>query len=572
MSIFGKRAASLGTAALLVGATLGAQQVSGATLKAADRTSAHASGSVSITDWQFPDGCGPGAASVANSEVCGAMAGGLFSIDNHLNYFPVLATRIPTTSNGGAKVVGGNLVVTYTLKPNLKWSDGSPLTAQDFIFGTKVELSIGNSLGIDQITNMKAVNSTTLQVTYKGKYAPYYTVGAPIDLPQAYFQKKYGSSDIATIGQKFLLDLYNSPSDLFDGAYKIKSWTNGQSVVLERNPYWNALPGPSGHDPVAEIKFVNISDTEPGLATALQSPNVGVDKAEDFQANDLPVLEKSKFHITNQPALFVEHMELNQAGPLKDQRLREALQYAIDKKALYHALFPQVANPTPFLLTSVLPNSSPWINKSLKVSQYNPAKAKQLLQAAGYSTDYNGSGKHLELTFATTTAGVRQLDFQVLSRYWAAVGIHVSPKFVSGSVSANGGMFSPYNLNGVLAQRRFDIALFAFSEPPDPQSEETSFLPNFIPTPAVHSASQQNYTGITDKDQANLLIRARTALDSGLRHALFNQWQKLVVSRVYFIMLYARSNITADNGKIGNFSPNPSSAGNSWNAYQWYAK
>lgn len=570
MSIFGKRAASLGTAALLVGATLGAQQVSGAALPSTHR--AAPSGSVSITDWQFPDGCGPGAASVANTEVCGATAGGLFGLDNNIHYFPVLATRIPTPSNGGAKIVGGNLVVTYTLKPNLKWSDGSSLTAQDFIFGTNVELSIGNSLGIDQIKSMKAVNSTTLQVTYKGKYAPYYSEGAPIDLPQAYFQKKYGSTDIATIGKKFLNDLYNSPSDVFDGAFKIKSWTNGQSVVLEPNPYWNALPGPSGHAPLAEIKFVNISGTEPGLATALQSANAGVDKAEDFQANDLPVLQKSKYHITNQPALTFEHLELNQAGPLKDQRLREALQYAINKPALYHALFPQVADPTPFMMKSVLPNASPWLNKSLSVSQYNPAKAKQLLQAAGYSTDYNGSGKHLELTFATTTAGVRQLDFQVLSRDWANVGIHVSAKFVSGDPSANGGLFSPYNLNGVLSQRRFDIALFAFSEPPDPQSSETSFLPNFIPTPAVHSASQQNYCGITAKDQANLLIRARTALDTAQRHALINQWQKLVSSRVYWIMLYERSNITADNGHIGNYKPNPTSAGNSWNAYQWYAK
>lgn len=71
---------------------------------------------------------------------------------------------------------------------------------------------------------------------------------------------------------------------------------------------------------------------------------------------------------------------------------------------------------------------------------------------------------------------------------------------------------------------------------------------------------------------ATLLVQGRTALDSGQRHAVFNRFQQLAADRVYFIMLYARTNITADNGRIGNYKPNPSSVGNSWNAYEWYVK
>jgi peptide/nickel transport system substrate-binding protein len=148
----------------------------------------------------------------------------------------------------------------------------------------------------------------------------------------------------------------------------------------------------------------------------------------------------------------------------------------------------------------------------------------------------------------------------------------VTPNFASGSPAANGGLFSPYNLNGVLLQRRYDIALFAFSEPPDPQSTEDQFNPSHIPTAAEHAGADQNYNGITDKDQFNLLVKARSAVDVSQRKSLFNQWQKLENQRVYWIMLYARTNITADDGKIGNYIPNPSSAGNSWNSYQWYSK
>ncbi len=566
--MIGKNALRLTTAALFAGASLGAGTVAHG---AAPQSRSAASGIVTITDWQFPDGCGPGAASVANTEICGAMNTLLFTTNDRLNYTPYLASEIPTVKNGGAKVVGGNLVVTYKLRTN-KWSDGTPETASDFVFGTNLNLAIGNSIGIDQISKLEAVNAQTLRATYKGTYAPYYTIGQPVSLPQHYFEKKYGSADLKAIAPKYLNDSYNSPNDVFDGPYKIGSYTNGQSVVLVPNPGFSAFPATSGHPLPAQIKFVAITDNEAGLATALQSANAGVDKAEDFQVTDLPVLQASKYKITAQPALFVEHLELNQGGALKDPKLRQALQYAVDKRTLYKSLFPQVSDPTPFLLRTVLPNSSPFANKSIGVSEFNPAKAKALLKAAGYATDYNGPGKHLNLRFATTTTSVRQKDFQILSRFWANVGIHVSPSFVSGSPSANGGLFSPYNLNGVLTQRRFDIALFAFSEPADPQSSETSFLPNFIPTTTVHSASQQNYTGIADKDVATLLVQGRTALDSGQRHAVFNRFQQLAADRVYFIMLYARTNITADNGRIGNYKPNPSSVGNSWNAYEWYVK
>jgi peptide/nickel transport system substrate-binding protein len=572
--MLGKKTLRLITAALLVGVALGAQHVSGATARHTGAAPVHAnSGVVAITDWQFPDGCGPGAASVANQEVCAATWDSLFGLDNHLNYFPDLATNIPTFANGGAKTVGGNLVVTYVLKPNLRWSDGAPQTTRDLVFGTNLNLAIGNSFGIDQIKSMQVLDSRRLRVTYKGQYAPYYEFGAPIPLPQAYMQKKYGTSNIRAMASKFTNDVYNSPRDVFNGPFKIGSWTTGQSIVLVPNPYYNALPPASGHPRLAQIKFVNIASEEAALVAALGSPHAGVDKAEDFQVNDLPALNHTRYHISVTPELTVEHLELNQAGPLKDVRLRQALQYAIDKIALYKALFPNDAgDASKFVLRSILPNNSAWRDPSIGISPYNPAKARALMRAAGYSDQYSGSGRHLVLHFYTTRALIRQKDFQILSRYWAAVGVHVLPTFTSGDPSANGGMFSPYNLNGVLAHRNYDIALFAFTEYPDAAGEETSFDPSLIPTaaPNHHSAADQNYNGITDADQWSLLVAARHTFDSGKRHALYNQWQRLVNQRVYMIMLYARQDITADDGKIGNFKPNGSAVGNDWNAFEWY--
>ncbi len=573
-----KKSLRLGTALLLAGATLGGvQHASGATSGQHGRVAS--SGTVTITDWQFPDGCGPGAASVANTEICGAMQDSMVTLAPNLTYFPDLASEIPSTRNGAVKVVGGNLVVDWTFKPNQKFSDGSPEGASDFVFSVNESIALGNTFGLDQIQSMKILNPTTVEVTYKGVYAPFVAYGNPTPIyPQAYFEKKYGSSDPKAIAAKFGNDVYNQPTDVFNGPFKLGSYTANQSVVLVPNPNYTALPPAAGHPLPARIVFKNVATDESGLVAQLSSPNAGVDKAEDFQAADLPALANAKgYKVSSVPQLTVEHLELNQAGPLKDVHLRQALQYAIDKHALYHALFPAVPDSQidSALLKSVLPNNSPFRDPSLGISAYNPAKARALLKAAGYATDYNGAGTHLSLRFATTQSTVRQLDFQVLSRDWAAVGIHVTPNFASGSISANGGMFSPYNLNGVLYTRHFDIALFAFTEAPDAQGSEANFNPDLIPTVTTHGAGDQDFTGVglgTDADEYALLARARHTLDQGQRKALFNKWQQVVNQRVYWIMLYARSDITVDNGRIGNFIPNGTAFGNEWNAYQYYVK
>ncbi|HWE61485.1 MAG TPA: hypothetical protein VHB98_07225, partial [Chloroflexota bacterium] len=93
-------------------------------------TQASYSGSAAITDYQFPVASGMGGnttASVADAEVAGAMIDSLVGLDAKGNFFPDLVTQVPTTSNGGIKVVAGNEVVTYHVKPGLKWSDGQPI-------------------------------------------------------------------------------------------------------------------------------------------------------------------------------------------------------------------------------------------------------------------------------------------------------------------------------------------------------------------------------------------------------------------------------------------------------------
>lgn len=562
----GKKSLRLATVALLAtGASLGAQAVAG--------TAAHpvkaASDVISITDWQFPAGCNVLSANQeASVEGCAAETyDSLAGINNHLADYADLATVLPTIKNGGVKIVGGNQVVTWTLKPNLKWSDGQPLTVDDAMFGVPLNLLNGNNTGLDQIKSMKKISDTVFQVTYKGVYAPYIDYGPTSVYPKHYLEKKYGTTDVTAIAKKFGLDAYNSPSDVFSGPYKIGSWTNGQSISLVPNPYYNALPAAAGHPRPSQIKFVTIASEEQALAQDLQSANAGVDAAEDFQTDDIPTLQGAKsYHIHSVPGLLIEHLELNEAGVLKDVRLRQALQYAVNKVELVHQLFPSLSDPSSIVERTSIPIPNRFYDSRLPISEYSPDKAKTLLKAAGYSTDYNGPGKHLYLKLVATQTGARVKDFGILARYWATVGIHVTPGF--GPSSGNNGIYESWANNGVLQHGHFDIALMAYQESPDPQQNEPNYNPANIPGPS--NTSGQNESHITDMDQYTLLQSAGHQLDPAQRVATIHKWERLINQRVYWIPLYNRPNISVDNGTIGNYQPHPGQQSNEWNSFQWY--
>jgi len=583
-------------AILILSGTAGMGRVGGTAHAQGTRDSS--SGTIAITDYQFPDSLILGGAysnGVADAEIGGALFDSPIGLDQSGNFFADLATVVPTTKNGGIKVVNGHEILTVHLKPNLKWSDGSANTGSDYILSLLMDFApeYNQTNGIDAIQTV-TFSGNDMIITYKSLYAPALSYGIPALLPTTYLEKKYGitvdpsllqSYDASKVAamfaassykgsnlQKFVVkwaaDTYNSPSDVTNGPYKLAEWTPDQRITLVPNTDYTALPPDPKHPIPAKIQFVVVSENPNTLVQDLGSSATynSIDKAEDFGLTDVPTLSRSKYQIVVPQALTYEHLELNQANPaLANVQVRQALYYGISKLAYLRALYPGLRSSdyTTVALQSPLPSVSPWSNNaSLPVDPYNPAKARTLLKAAGYGP----GGKPLTLNFVTTNSSFRIRSGQLLQRLWAQIGVSIKIRYAT--AFGSNGLFSTYNDGGVLFRRRFDIAEFAFGTSPDPDQTIANVDPKFIPN-ATHPTGE-NYTGMNDPQITKDMQQARVTLDDATRHKFYNDFQTRLVQQAYWIMLYNRPNIIAFKGTIGNFKPNVTQAGNEWNTWQWW--
>lgn len=568
------------------------------------------SGTISVTDYQVPNALGAGGAgsAEANQELISAMADSALGLDYKGNFYADLATQIPSLSNGGIKVTNGNETITYHLKPNQKWSDGSPVTNADWIAQWVLEYApdIASAPGTpaDQITSV-SFNGNDLVMTLKGVLGSALQQLLPGPVPWEYYQKKYNatvtgidmssfnpakeldpktdlisastykSSGLQKLALAYLNDNYNSPSDLFNGPYKLKSWSADQRYVLEANPFYTALPADPKHPRPAIIQFVVVSEDGPTYIQDLKAASTynTIDVAMDFSPQNVPDLKQSKYQVVVQPGLTYELLNLmvgptykGQKNPLADVRVRTALNYAINKDLFLSALFPGF-DPKTLELSSPYPGASPWsINSQLPGNVYNPAKARALLQAAGYATTLGSGGNHLNLDYATTTRTDRIKAGQILQRFWNQVGIGIKITYYH-AVGQNG-LFSAWGDGGVLNHHAYQIAEHGFLENPDPDEGSLNWLPQ-----QINSASCPNCanTGeINDPHLTSLLLQGRQNLDNTQRHAIYAQVQKYFYQQMYNISLYTVPSIVAVKGTVGNFKQTITQLGPLWNAYQWF--
>jgi peptide/nickel transport system substrate-binding protein len=256
----------------------------------------------------------------------------------------------------------------FTIRQDLTFSNGDKLTADDVVFSTNliVEKNTPTRAYLPLVTGAKKLDDKTVEIDTKQLDAtvPY---GAPwiYILPKAYYEKV----GTAEFGQK----------PVGSGPYEVTSFNNATSAILKLR----STPHPYRKPTATELRFIAVPEVGQqvvGLRTGeldFALSTFTTEQIDQLKANGLAVANRS---VSVTTALFSQPEAEARNSPLKDKRVRQALNYALDKDGMINALFKGMGQPA-----SQLPllNSTAF-NNNLKPYPYDPAKAKQLLADAGY--------------------------------------------------------------------------------------------------------------------------------------------------------------------------------------------
>src|SRR3954447_17558071 len=549
-------------------------------------------GTIIIGDWQETNQFNPYYLSqVTEANVASLVWHSLLTITHDFRYAPQLAADpIPTTDNGGVKAPGDNgdaMTVTWELRDGLKWSDGEPLTCDDFKYAFEWVMDKDNvgviTAGWEDISNFECASDTDMIWHFNKVYEGYLTL-AVAPLPRHYLSKIPIKDQVNGAGFR--------PDEIaklpVPGPFKFESVTPQAELRLARNDnYANPRTGkPANLDGVV-FKWYGDPD-----AMIAGYRNGEIDVAFDLQDSDLPKVQDLGDQVAAIPALLYEFLRPNWSPntdfdksiknggcsrnaavqdrgtgcPAADPAIRQAISFAIDKNEINTRLLggnAQVAN------TNISPSA--WFYADEAPATFDPAKAKQILADGGWA-DTNGdgivekNGLTAKIELCTTTRQVRQDTLALISSWLKAVGIDSVINPVAPS-----DIFADYNEGTndtpcILARSNFDVAEHAFSSSIDPLGNYFSYHSSQFRPDGANDAQ------VADTDLDKSLDDVKNNVDFNLIKDAMASFQKIYVDKTVEIPLYYRKNVELANPRVGNYDANGTQVGSTWNGEDWYVQ
>lgn len=356
-------------------------------------------------------------------DVMQALYANLFQIQPNGSLSPLLATTVPSTSNGGISQNG--LVYTIHLKHGAKWSNGDPFTARDIWITWKLEtnpqVTVASNQGWTDVKNVQILDPYDFKITLFKPYQPLLAVDFTQTMPGIVPYTVFSRMAPAAVNKA----AFNHDPTVTNGPFEFQSWVPGASITLVRNPNW---VGPKPH--LDKIVFKIIPDANT-LLTNTQSGGLNVYAGDAVQqVPQLKTIPGAQLHYGNS-SLF-ESLFVNFRNPiLRDVRVRQALEMGIDRPQMVT----DVIRGTGTLLAADQSVASWGNDPKIQPWPFDIKKAAQLLNEAGWKMSSNGyrykNGKELELTYITTAGNPARQENQQLSQYTLKqIGVKISIKDV----------------------------------------------------------------------------------------------------------------------------------------------
>ena len=438
-----------------------------------------------------------------------------------------LCTELPSVENGQVETVdmpdgSKGLNVTFTLRPGLRWGDGSPLTTRDLLFGAELEHVFAPR---DGVIGVVAVDDRNYTVKLKAPRFDFQRlspqpINAAIEEPIFHAAK-----DPLDYAAKSAFNRAPNTPGLWNGPYLLAGFKANESATFAPNPYWD------GEKPAFDHVTMRLIDNTAALQANLLSGDIDIANGLTFdQVLDLQKRYADRFDVSFLPSLQTYWLYLQNENPmLADKRVRQAIMLGIDRDAIVDRVFD---GKLP-VASSFLPSIDPNYDADLKPWPYDPAQARTLLAQAGYTPSPDGvmtraDGTRLSLDLLVTS-GVRTSELlqQVIQSQLAQIGIEAAARSEPGRV-----------LYGQTLRKRLFKGMVMESYIGTPGVIPNSmFNSNYIPREA-NAYGGDNFFGYSNPRVDALLTSALVELNQPKRQALLNQVQALVMDDLPGIPLY----------------------------------
>ncbi len=479
--------------------------------------------------------------------------------------------------DGASPLEMDQMIVTFRLRPDLNWSDGAPLTADDSIYSFDLHREANiNSFLIERTESYEAADAQTLQ-----------WFGTPGYIDSTYFMNFWQPAP-KHVWSEFPFDQLSevdvsSRTPMGWGPYTILEWIPGESIMLEKNP--NYFRNQDGYPKTERIRIRFIPDPDLALSELIAGrcdlidPTVNLEDhvglLEEMQAADQAQMfvaagmSMEWLGLGIVPASYDNGYDVqrDRQNFFADTYTRQGIAYCLDRQSIATNVL-QGLTEVP---TTYLPSDHPAVDADASAIPYDPQIGISLLEQAGWldSDDDPSTPRRainvknvayntpLILNYKTTSTAQRRQVVAILERSLAECGIGIEVEFISPT-----DLYAP-GPDGPLFGRQFDLAQFALgvegSEPPC-----NWFIGSGVPSDA-NSWTGSNITGFRNDEYDSACRAAQASMREDSSYlASYRQTQIILGEQLPAIPLYSRLRIAAARPDLCGFDLDPT-ANPLWN-------
>ncbi len=474
-----------------------------------------------------------------------SMVEGLITTDENNVYIPVLAKEIPTEDNGlVVRNDDGTVDMTWQLREGVRWHDGEPFTSEDVCFTWRFVSSEGSAVYNRDLylAILECLMPDAQTVVFKWEGVRGYYAGLFEAILPEHVLGHMTTQEVVNYVP------YNRGDELVGtGPFKFAEWRAGEYIRVVRNEdYWRGPEFPQ----IDEVVWAFIPDSNTRM-NAMKAGQYHYGQIDPVQVSEVAELENYEVHLVSSNGFMHFDVSLNTERSrtlFNDAQVRRAIAYAIDRRAIAE----QLMQGTVIVATTPLNPSSPYHNAAVVGRDYDPGRARRILDQRGWSVGSDG---------VRVKDGLR-FSFEVLNRAGSTDRIAIA-QVVQAQLKDVGIEVTFETLEAAAWTQRWRSSdweglVSAWFLPADPSM-----------TGLYACDGSNNFTGFCDPELDAALRRSDESLDFAERKRFLDEAQRLLAETDRFVPIYYNVIPEVLSKRVGNYRGSGTNFGSFWNLYEW---